>query len=74
MKKLPDNKLLLTTMRQLLITFALILAANMNAAGETIMRINAAERHQRIPGFGGFVCSAQFGYNHISTEEITTVW
>lgn len=74
MKKLPDNKLLLTTMRQLLITFALMLAVNMNAAGETIMRIDAAERHQRITGFGGFVCSPQFGYNHMSTEEINKVW
>lgn len=37
-------------------------------------RIDAQSKHQRITGFGGFVCSPQFGYNHMSTEEIKKVW
>lgn len=38
------------------------------------LRISSIERHQTITGFGGFVCSPQFGYNHMSTAEINLVW
>ncbi len=30
--------------------------------------------YQKITGFGGFVCSPQFGYNHITTDEIRKIW
>ena len=30
--------------------------------------------YQKITGFGGFVCSPQFGYNHMTTDEIKKVW
>jgi glucuronoarabinoxylan endo-1,4-beta-xylanase len=37
-------------------------------------RLDAQARHQRITGFGGFVCSPQFTYNHMSTTDINKVW
>jgi len=36
--------------------------------------IDARNRHQHITGFGGFVCSPQFTYGHMSTEDIKKVW
>lgn len=30
--------------------------------------------YQKITGFGGFVCSPQFGYNHMTTDEIRKIW
>ncbi|MBR2115060.1 MAG: hypothetical protein IJ929_10410 [Prevotella sp.] len=38
------------------------------------VRFDVQNTHQRITGFGGFVCSPQFGYNHMSTAEIKKVW
>ena len=37
-------------------------------------KFDATVTHQRITGFGGFVCSPQFQYNHMSTTEIKKVW
>lgn len=39
-----------------------------------IVRIDNNTRFQKITGFGGFVNSPQFGYNHMSTNEIQKVW
>ena len=36
--------------------------------------IDATTTHQHITGFGGFVCSPQFQYNHMSNAEIEKVW
>lgn len=30
--------------------------------------------YQKITGFGGFVCSPQFGYDHMTTDEIRKMW
>ncbi|WP_449398485.1 hypothetical protein [Chryseobacterium wanjuense] len=38
------------------------------------MKINKNISYQKIKGFGGFVCSPQFAYNHMSTSEIQTLW
>ncbi|MBQ1828173.1 MAG: hypothetical protein II115_03135, partial [Prevotella sp.] len=38
------------------------------------VRLNAQSKHQHITGFGGFVCSPQFTYNHMNTTEIKRVW
>ncbi len=38
------------------------------------VRIDKSNPKQKITGFGGFVCSPQFGYNHMSTEEIQKMW
>ena len=36
--------------------------------------INDKTTHQKITGFGGFVNSPQFGYNHMSEAEIKKIW
>ena len=36
--------------------------------------IDATKTHQKITGFGAFVCSPQFQYNHMSDTEIGRVW
>ena len=38
------------------------------------VRFDATKTHQKITGFGAFVCSPQFQYNHMSTAEINKVW
>jgi len=43
-------------------------------AQRATFRMDAGQRHQRITGFGGFVCSPQFTYNHMSTTDINKVW
>ena len=49
-------------------------AVTMQAAVSATLRITDSERHQRITGFGGFVCSPQFGYGHMNSSEIAMVW
>ncbi|MDR2146725.1 MAG: hypothetical protein LBE91_09745 [Tannerella sp.] len=38
------------------------------------VRTNATIIHQKITGFGGFVNSPQFAYNHMSESEIRKIW
>jgi glucuronoarabinoxylan endo-1,4-beta-xylanase len=40
----------------------------------TTVKIDKNITYQKITGFGGFVCSPQFAYNHMSTSEIQTLW
>ena len=49
------------------------LSSTLSPAQPTV-RIDATNTHQRITGFGGFVCSPQFTYNHMSATEIKKVW
>ena len=44
------------------------------SVAQPTVRFDATKTHQRITGFGGFVCSPQFQYNHMSTAEIKKVW
>lgn len=44
------------------------------AQSTATVRLDAQGKHQHITGFGGFVCSPQFTYNHMSTTEIKKVW
>lgn len=53
-----------------ILTFNPVQAATKTAS----VRIDSTIKHQRITGFGGFVCSPQFGYNHMSETEIRRVW
>ena len=48
--------------------------AQVTAQTAATVRFDAQATHQRITGFGGFVCSPQFGYNHMSETEIRKVW
>nr|WP_288834672.1 thrombospondin type 3 repeat-containing protein [uncultured Flavobacterium sp.] len=38
------------------------------------VRIDKNIAYQKITGFGGFVNSPQFTYNHMTTQEIQTLW
>ena len=38
------------------------------------LTVNSSTTYQKITGFGGFVCSPQFGYNHMTTDEIKKMW
>ena len=59
-----------------LLMAALLCANTSKAMSQTTatVRLNAQGKHQKITGFGGFVCSPQFTYNHMSTTEIKKVW
>ena len=43
-------------------------------AQQAAVRLDAQTKYQKITGFGGFVCSPQFTYNHMTTAEIKKVW
>ena len=43
-------------------------------AQKATVRFDTLTRYQRVTGFGGFVCSPQFGYGHMSETEIKKVW
>ena len=51
-----------------------VLTLSAQAQQRATMKINAQQTHQRITGFGGFVCSPQFQYNHMTTSDIKKVW
>ena len=57
----------------LLILFALTTGTGFAQQNAT-MKIDATKQYQHITGFGGFVCSPQFQYNHMSTTDIKKVW
>lgn len=57
-----------------IIGFATLMAFPVFAQQSATMRIDAQTQHQHITGFGGFVCSPQFTYNHMSTSDIKKVW
>ena len=56
--------------------FALLLLASAASvmAQRATMRIDGQQRHQHITGFGAFVCSPSFQYNHMSAADIKKVW
>ncbi len=60
--------------RILTLLLACIAAITVNAQIKATAHISAQNPHQRITGFGGFVCSPQFQYNHMSTADIKKVW
>ena len=66
-------KELKTMRRNLLLPTLLLLSATLFAQSASV-RIDANTKHQHITGFGAFVCSPQFAYNHMSTTEIKRVW
>ena len=52
----------------------LLVSSSLAAQTKATLRIDASKTHQHITGFGGFVCSPQFTYNHMSETEIRKVW
>lgn len=64
---------------QLLLVLLLILATGLQDAlfGQikvASVKVNKNVTYQKITGFGGFVNSPQFGYNHMTTAEIQQMW
>ncbi len=59
--------------RQIVFLLSLMACVFMHAEQVTV-RLDAQTKHQTITGFGGFVCSPQFQYNHMSTSDIKKVW
>lgn len=59
--------------KTLLLLCSLLLSATLSAQRATV-RVSAQTKYQHITGFGGFVCSPQFTYNHMTTTEIKRVW
>ena len=51
-----------------------MLSCTLMQGQQATVKLDASTPHQRITGFGGFVCSPQFTYNHMSTTEIKKVW
>ncbi|AZA57764.1 T9SS type A sorting domain-containing protein [Chryseobacterium shandongense] len=65
MKKLVS----LFTIHALCLLFSSLCYGQLNT-----VKIDKNITYQNIKGFGGFVCSPQFAYNHMSTSEIQTLW
>lgn len=60
--------------KYLLLAGLLLLSAANFAQTKSTVRFDTSVKHQHITGFGGFVCSPQFGYGHMSETEIKKVW
>ena len=63
-------------MKKILLSLSIIISclSFSSATAQTTVRIDATKTHQRITGFGGFVCSPSFGYGHMTESEIKKVW
>ena len=60
--------------RILIVCCLLAVGCQLSTTAQNTVRIDATKTHQRITGFGGFVCSPSFQYNHMSNAEIDKVW
>jgi len=60
--------------KPLILAMLLFMAVVTLHAQQATVRLNAQVQHQHVTGFGAFVCSPQFQYNHMSTTEIKSVW
>ena len=62
-------------MKKYIVAFLLLFAGlGVQAQQTATVCVDAQVRHQQITGFGGFVCSPQFTYNHMSTDDIGRIW
>ncbi len=57
-----------------LLSTAILCFSFCSVSAQPTVKFDATKTHQRVTGFGGFVCSPQFTYNHMSTTEIKKVW
>ena len=65
------RKRLLNLLLFVLPTFYSVALAQSKSAS---LKVNSSIVHQKITGFGGFVNSPQFGYNHMTEAEIRKLW
>ena len=64
------KKILTASLTSLFMAMSVMALAQSTAT----VRLNAQSTHQHITGFGGFVCSPQFQYGHMSDSDINKVW
>ncbi|QGK73843.1 T9SS type A sorting domain-containing protein [Flavobacterium sp. SLB02] len=58
-----------------LILFTVLFTSSVKISAQNAkVQIDKNKTYQKITGFGGFVCSPQFGYNYMSTDEIKKMW
>lgn len=58
-----------------LIILAVLFMSSALVSGQNAkVQIDKNKTYQKVTGFGGFVCSPQFGYNYMSTDEIKKMW
>ena len=62
------------TKKTTILSFLLLFFLCGMQAQTATLKIDATQRHQHITGFGGFVCSPQFQYGHMSASDIKKVW
>ena len=60
-------------MKKVILTMLLATVMVIAQAANVTMTVNNS-KYQYIKGFGAFVCSPQFTYNHMSESEIRQVW
>ena len=74
-RRLCPRSLIIKYMKKVFFTGVFLLLSTFSVHAQSItMRIDAQTQYQRITGFGGFVCSPQFGYNHMSQTDMKKVW
>ena len=61
-------------LQTLILLMAILLPTPSSAQQAATLRVNVSTVYQHITGFGGFVCSPQFGYGHMSDADIKKVW
>lgn len=70
-------KNVISSIRLSLIIAIALCAASQGLAQTTLkasVKIDSDTAYQKITGFGGFVCSGTFAYNHMTPAEIRKVW
>lgn len=74
-QKLEDS-IMKRTWKCVVLAAMLLMGISSVATAQTkaTVKLDAEKTHQHITGFGGFVCSPQFQYNHMSNTEIEKVW
>ena len=71
---LTQKKLIMFNLRKILVLFSVLLFIAQFNAQTPKVRIDNTTPRQKITGFGGFVCSPQFAYNHMTPSEIQKMW
>lgn len=77
LQKLPifnPQKRIMINLRKILALFSVLLFTAQFSAQTPKVRIDNTTPRQKITGFGGFVCSPQFAYNHMTSTEIQKMW
>lgn len=60
---------------QLNLAMLVVLMFSLQVNAQTAkVQIDKSQTYQKVTGFGGFVCSPQFGYNHMTPDEIRKMW